>query len=194
VVQFIGYDTVPLGALTPFPGNPRRGALAHIKTSLARFGQYRTIVVWPQSASRAEGLVIVAGNHTSLAMRELSELDPVEYERLYGQPGWQPYGAWTGDARIECSAFDSWDEARRVNAADNRLAEMGGYDDDALRVLLETFGDDWAGVGWIPDDLRLLRADFDPSGEPPPPLDQLEPRLCQRCGYDVANDPEGLAE
>ena len=190
--EHIAYDVAELASLTPFPGNPRVGDLDEIKTSLVRFGQYRTIVVWPNDEQR----VIVAGNHTTRAMRELAALDPVTYEQTYRYlaPDGAELRSFDGTARIELTRFAGWDEARRVNAADNRLAELGRYDDDALRVLLETFGEDWAGSGGTPEDLAGLKADFQPDGGAPPPLDQLTPRLCQRCGYDVANDPERLAE
>jgi len=183
--EHIGYDVVRRDSLTPFPGNPRRGALEHIKRSLARFGQYRTVVVWPTGGEH----VIVAGNHTTLALDELSKLDVVEYERLFGESA-VPVGE---TIRVEYTDFDGWDEARRVNAADNRLAELGTYDDDALRVLLSTFGDDFDGTGWAREDLKQLLAEFEPTGDVPPRLDMLEPRLCPKCGYDVANDPEDLS-
>lgn len=184
--RHLGYDVAPFTSLVPFPGNPRRGALDEIKQSLARFGQYRTICVWPVDDER----VIVAGNHTWLAMQELGGLTAAELVETYGpdSAGW----AGASTCRVEFTAFDDWDEARRVNAADNRLAELGGYEREALVALLGTFGSDFAGTGWQAEDLRALRPDFQPDGGAPPPLDELAPRICQRCGYDVANDPEHL--
>jgi hypothetical protein len=183
--RHIGYDVVERSALTPFPGNPRRGALGSIKQSIARFGQYRTIVVWPVDGEH----VIVAGNHTTLAMSELAALDPVAYEQAYGSSA-VPV---PGTIRIEYTDFDDWDEARRVNAADNRLAELGGYDEESLIAQLEALHGDFTGTGWAPEDLTALKAEFEPDGAPPPRLDELQPRLCPKCGYDVANDPDGLA-
>jgi hypothetical protein len=187
--RHVAYDTVTLDALVPFPGNPRVGALDEIKQSLARFGQYRTIVVWQVDGEH----VIVAGNHTWRGMRELAAMSADqlagEFPDFPNAPGW----AGVKTARVEFTEFDDWDEARRVNAADNRLAELGGYDREMLVALLDTFGGDFRGSGWVPEDLRALRPDFGPDGGTVPPLDQLAPRICQRCGYDVANDPEHLA-
>ena len=192
VVTHVGYEVVELSDLIPFPGNPRVGDLGAIKESLVRFGQYRSIVVWATEGKQ----FIVAGNHTRLAMLELSQMDPVTYEQTYASlvGGSEHLRSFSGKVRVEFGEFESWDEARRVNAADNRLAERGGYDESLLLPMLESFAGDWAGSGWGPEDLARLRADFEPSGEPPPPLDQLTPKICPQCGYDVANDPDGLAQ
>src|SRR5215471_1368633 len=189
VVEHIGYETVELSELTPFPGNPRVGDLEAIKESLVRFGQYRSIVVWPNDGKQ----YVVAGNHTRLAMLDLARMDPVTYDQTYASlvGGSEHLRSFSGTIRVEIGRFAGWDEARRVNAADNRLAERGGYDEDLLVPMLESFGGDWAGTGWGPEDLSRLRADFQPDGGMPPPLDQLTPRLCPKCGYDVANDPDG---
>jgi ParB-like chromosome segregation protein Spo0J len=58
-------QTVAIDDLTPFPGNPRRGAVAAIKESLEQKGQYRPIVV------RRQTMEVLAGNHTLQAAKEL---------------------------------------------------------------------------------------------------------------------------
>src|SRR5580704_17615420 len=99
-----GVRDIPIADLTPYPGNPRRGNVEQIRASIRRLGQYRTIVV----RDTGDALVILAGNHTTRAL--------------------EAEGRAT--ARCEVVECDD-DEGRRVNNADNRLAELGGYDDDA---------------------------------------------------------------
>lgn len=50
---------------------------------------------------------------------------------------------------LECSDI----EARRINLADNRLAELGEYDDEDLITLLSSLEGDLSGTGWTSDDL-----------------------------------------
>jgi ParB-like chromosome segregation protein Spo0J len=161
-----GVRDIPVADLTPFPGNPRRGNTAEIRASIRRLGQYRTVVV----RDTGDTLTILAGNHTVQAL--------------------QAEGHQT--ARCEIIQCDD-DEARRVNLADNRLAELGGYDDDALVEILSYLDDDYEGTGWTEEDVRKLIdvPDFEPEDDSPR-LDELEPRPCPKCGYDTANDPEAL--
>ncbi|MGO9903475.1 MAG: DNA methyltransferase [Solirubrobacteraceae bacterium] len=109
---------LPLADLTTYPANPRRGDVAAIKASLEASGQYRALLV------RAGSLEVLAGNHTLLAMREL---------------GWE---------KALCHLVDADDEtARRIVLADNRTAELAGYDVQALADLLAQC-DDLVGTGW----------------------------------------------
>jgi DNA modification methylase len=129
-VRYLGTVDLPLAGLAQFPGNARRGDLEVIRASVARHGQYRSIVV----RQLGDGShVIVAGNHTALALAA--------------------EGHQTARADlIECDE----DEARRINLADNRSAELGGYDDAALAVLLSSLDGDFAGTGWAQEDLDAL--------------------------------------
>ena len=63
-VEQVGTRSVAISDLTFFPGNPRRGNLAEIRKSVARLGQYRSVVVRDTGSE----LVILAGNHTVQAM------------------------------------------------------------------------------------------------------------------------------
>lgn len=132
-----------LGELENFPGNPRRGSVQEIRKSLRRLGQYRSLVVRQDGGTR----VILAGNHTSMAM--LAE-------------GWETARC----ELIECSD----DEARRINAADNRIGELPDpetgerYDRDALADQLASFGGDLEGTGWTDADLAALFPDEDDEG------------------------------
>ena len=149
--SFVAVRDIPLGDLTRFPGNPRRGDVAAIRSSLRRHGQYRSLVV----RDTGSGLVVLAGNHT---------LDALTAEG-------------SGSARCEVLTCTD-DEARRINLADNRLAELGGYEDADLAALLSGLDGDFAGTGWAQEDLDALLGepdppDGDPDDAPEPPAEPV---------------------
>jgi ParB-like chromosome segregation protein Spo0J len=148
---FVAVRDIPLGELARFPGNARRGDVAAIRSSLRRNGQYRALVV----RDTGPGLVVLAGNHTR---------DALDAE---------------GHATARCEVIQcSDDEARRINLADNRLAELGGYDDADLAALLEGLDGDFDGTGWAQEDLdALLRGEpesrTDPDDVPDAPAEPV---------------------
>jgi hypothetical protein len=191
-VEYQGTRDIPLGDLTRFPGNPRKGNVAAIRKSVQHLTQYRSIVVRDTGA----GLVILAGNHTA---------DAIEAE---------------GIPAARCDVITCTDdEARRIVAADNRTGELGSYDDQVLADLLaQIAGDDtglgYAGTGWedlaIPDEYGTTSggasaADGDgprqDSGAPQGPAeapdafpsydDDIETAYqCPRCTYQWSGKPK----
>jgi ParB-like chromosome segregation protein Spo0J len=122
---------VPVDDLAPFPGNPRRGDIEHIRASLRRFGQMKPLLVTSDGT-------IVAGHHVRLAAIE---------------EGWSHVAVLPHE-------FADEGEARAYLLADNRLAELGGYERaDLIQFLseLEASGR-WGGSGYEVDDLERLRA------------------------------------
>ena len=141
----------PLGELSTYYRNPRRGDVKAIAASLRARGQYRPIVVNVGSLT-GRPFEILAGNHTFLAA---------------GALGWETIAATTVDV----------DEAgaAQIVAADNRLADLGGYDDAELAEVLQLAGD-LAGTGYSDGDLSALLASLDepvgltePDAVPPVP-------------------------
>ena len=116
--------------LRPHPRNARNGDVDAIVESLRINGQYRPIVV-------ARGGVILAGNHTYAAAHEL---------------GWDELAAVQLDIDPDSA------EARRIMLADNRTADLGGYDEGLLLDLLRSLDEDLLGTGYVPDDLDDLVA------------------------------------
>ena len=107
-------ETMPIGDLTPYHRNPRRGNMAAIAESLKARGQYKPIVV---NKGTKTGIAneILAGNHTWQAAKSLG---------------------WT---TIEASSSTLTRIRRRRSCSpDNRIADLGGYDTDALAELLES--------------------------------------------------------
>lgn len=92
----------PVERLHLLEGNPRKGDVAAVGRSLKAFGQRKPIV------ANRDGTVI-AGNHTLQAAISLG---------------------WTEVAVVFVD--DDSATAKAFALADNRTAELGGYDDDAL--------------------------------------------------------------
>lgn len=124
-----------VGELSLFHRNPRRGDVRAIAESLKAHGQYRPLVVNVGTAT-GRPLEILAGNHTYLAACSL---------------GWDSVQATTVDVDDET--------AHRIVLADNRLADLGAYDDADLVAALEAAGD-LAGTGYERGDLDALLAEL----------------------------------
>lgn len=121
---------IALKDLTPYPGNARRGNIPVLRESIRVNGQYRSLIVRQQD----ETYTVLAGNQTMQALEEEG--------RTY--------------ARCEVIECDD-EEARRIVIADNRAADLGDYENDLLRELLDGL-DDLEGTGFTPDDLDDLYA------------------------------------
>ncbi len=123
------YEVVDVETLALHPDNPRRGDLATIQESVESNGFYGAIVA--QKSTRR----ILAGNHRWRAARSagLTEV-PV----------------------IWIDVDD--DEARRILLVDNGANDRAGYDDAALRGLLERAKDRGGlrGTGYRESDLQGL--------------------------------------
>lgn len=147
-VTYVRTANIPLDELTPFPGNAKRGDVDTIRASLRRNGQYRSLVV----REIPDGpLIVLAGNHTLQALA------------AEGHP----------TARCEIVVCDD-DTARRINLVDNRSAELGGYDSDALAELLSYMDGDLEGTGYSDSDIAgLITVPDIPDDEPEPLTDPV---------------------
>jgi ParB-like chromosome segregation protein Spo0J len=160
-VKFAGTRDIAISELTRYPGNARRGDVAAIRESVSRLGQYRSLVV----RDTGDALVILAGNHTR---------DALEAE---------------GRVTARCEVITcTGDEARRVNLADNRLAEMGSYENEALAELLRGLDGDYDGTGWTGEDLAALLSP--PADDLPEPGDAETGGAGEHWGVIVECDDE----
>lgn len=133
----IDTTTFAVGELQPFHKNPRRGNVEMVAESLQINGQYRAIVV-NVGTHTGRPLEVLAGNHTLAAAKQL---------------GWKQITATTVDVDDLAAA--------RIAAADNRTADLGGYDDELLADLLSGIAEDaasLAGTGYDEDDLEAILA------------------------------------
>lgn len=122
--------TVEINSIEEFTGNPRKGNVKELAESLKHNGQYKPIVI--QKSTRK----IIAGNHLWKAAKQL---------------GWQ---------NIDVVELDVDDEkAKKIVLADNRLADLGSYDEQALLDLLEDIS--LEGTGYQPADIDDLLAIID---------------------------------
>jgi ParB-like chromosome segregation protein Spo0J len=155
--------SVPLSGLKPYPGNPRRGRVDVVRSSLERHGQYRPIVV------NRRTMEVLAGNHTMRAALEL---------------GWSEIAATFVDV--------DEDQAARIVLVDNRASDMALNDDDELVALLESLAGSEGGLdgtGYNTDELDALldgiagrdRDDAEPEPDTSPQLGALEYRLVVEC-------------
>ena len=118
--------------------------MAEIRGSLELSGQYRALVV------RADTLEVLAGNHT--------------LQRCANRVG--------EGARASRHCDD--EVARRIVLADNRTAELAGYDEQALADLLAQC-DDLAGTGWDQGAVDELLASLEGGGEGDGDTEPVEP-------------------
>jgi hypothetical protein len=189
---YIRTMVLTLDQLTPFPGNAKRGDVDVILTSLRRNGQYRGLVVREDSDGH---LIILAGNHTAQALAQHGP-GPCEYRaKVNGKE--RPCGVcqnetWEPSARVEVVTCDG-DTARRINLVDNRSADLGEYDNDALAELLSYVEDDYEGTGYNAGDVnRLLFVPPAEDLEEFPAYDESVPTsyTCPKCSYSWSGKPE----
>jgi len=132
IVENLQPLATPIDDLELLPGNPRVGDVDAVAASLRRFGQRKPIV------ANTAG-VVIAGNHTLQAARQLG---------------------WTHIAVVRVDDDDA--TAKAFALADNRTAELGGYDDQALADMVRDVMDEdlrlLADTGWAGEDLEALLA------------------------------------
>lgn len=134
---------VDISLLEAHPKNARRRskqARAALRDSLARNGQYRTVIARRLPDGR---LQLLAGHGTVEAAREL---------------GW---------ARVGVDVHDGVDDktAARIVLADNRTSDLAEYDDTLLAELLGSIADDLLGTGYSDEDFAQLLAANAAGGE-----------------------------
>lgn len=146
MLRFLGYEKVPLDQLETFPGNPNIGNVPKILESLRAHGAFRSLIVRRLDTRN----VVMAGNHTKLAMVEHGVGDCHQVEcRLCLEPG-------GFDGAPRCEIYECTDEdAIKVNIADNRIPEFGHRDDQLLADLLGSL-EDLSGTGYDYHDYESI--------------------------------------
>ena len=153
--------------LQPLPGNPRRGDVDAIARSYARFGQRKPIVA---RGNPDDGGTVLAGNHQLAAAIEL---------------GWPQIAV--------VFVTDDDEHAAAYALADNRTAELGDYDRDALTALIAQVASDdelLMATGWTEADVAKMLPAFAPT-EDVGGLDRVSPVVCPDCGFAWRLGPGG---
>lgn len=151
----------PIDQFRPHPRNPRQGDLGAIVTSLRRFGQVRPILALPNGT-------IVAGNHVWRAAVQLG---------------------WTQIAAVTATMDEATADAYLI--ADNRLSDLGTYDDRALAAILTELAEAGSleGTGYDGDDVDALLARLAREDSPKPAKPEEgegiahEWHECPSCGH-----------
>ena len=159
--------TVTPESLHVYHRNPRRGDIAAIAASLRVNGQYKPITVNIGTHTGRPNEVL-AGNHTLIAFRDLSESDPERFSEI----------------KVHWVDVDD-DTASRIVVADNRISELGGFDAHMLSDILKDL-DDLAGTGYTDIDLGKLLPPVVLPPEDFPSYDQdiSTDYCCPKCGYE----------
>lgn len=129
-----------VSTLKQYKDNPRRGDVSAIAESLQKVGQYKPIVV-NRGTHTGRKNEVLAGNHTLLATRSLK---------------WPTVKAVFVDVDDETAA--------RIVLADNKTADLGGYDETVLANLLTDLPD-LDGTGYTLDELDDMLADMREAAE-----------------------------
>jgi site-specific DNA-methyltransferase (adenine-specific) len=147
IIESLKNLSVAIDTLQGLPGNPRKGDVDAVAESLKRFGQRKPIV------ARKDDGTIIAGNHTWQAAKKL---------------GWKEIAvAYVGDDDTTAQAYA---------LADNRTAELGSYDEQALKDLIDKVAavdpDLVRTAGWSDDAVKEL-------------VDKIESELPKELNEDV---------
>lgn len=157
----VGTERVPLEDLTRFPGNARRGNVDVILESLRANGQYKPLTVRRQG----EALTILAGNHTYLALlrhEESGREDCRDWELANDRPCQLCVDVDADDPTALAHLIECDDAtATRINLVDNKTADDGTYDDEALAALLASLDDGLVGTGFTDEEADSLLARFE---------------------------------
>lgn len=156
---------VPLSEVEKWPRNPKKHDLDAIRESIRRFGFVQPAVV----DERSGRLVAGHGRQEALSlMRENGEEPPARI-KTRGKDWLLPV--------IQGVGFVSELEAEAYLLADNKLTEIGGWDEDMLAGMMKDLVDaDIGAIGWDQGDIDSLLAvaeqgalgDEDSSPEQPP--------------------------
>ena len=167
----VGTLPVPLEDLAAFPGNARRGNVELILDSLRANGQYKPLVVRRQG----ETMTILAGNHTYMALLRHEESRDAcpDWELANDRPCQLCVNVDRDDPTALAHVIECDDAtATRINLVDNKAADEGPYDEEALAALLAVLDDDVVGTGYSVSDAELFTT-LPPAMDAPPSLDSL---------------------
>ena len=162
----------PLDEIRPHPGNPKNHDIGLIVGSLRRFGFLDPVVI-----DQRTGL-LVSGHGRCEALQSMREAGEEPPAGIAGE-GWQVpvYEGW--------SSRDD-DEAAAALVALNRSTEAGGWDESALRSILDRLDEIGRldGVGYTDREIVRLRDRLD-HVDPPPAQRTFSLELMERQDYVV---------
>lgn len=140
-------EFVPVDEIARWPGNPKEHDIPELETSFARWGLVGG-VLYDETTQR-----LVAGH---------GRLEALEARKLKGEsppPGIKVLsdGRWSV-AVIRGVAFDNEDEALAFLIADNRHAQLGGWDNGKLGAALARLKESTKGLVGVGFDRKAIDA------------------------------------
>lgn len=148
-------EYMALDVIAPAATNAKQHAPGALEASMTRFGYLEPMIL----DERTGRLVAGHGRREELLRRRTAGEDPPEGIRVRG-------GVWQAPViRGWSSTSDA--EAETAGIALNRLVELGGWDEEALDVVLtgwEEAGEPLVAVGYDQDGLDDLRAFLEERG------------------------------
>ena len=157
-------EMVPLGDLQGAKRNAKLHDLEAIKESIQRFGFVAPIIEDARSGR------LVAGHGRLEALRSIKEAKGKPPARIVvkGKEWLVPV--------LRGVAFKDEREAEAYLLADNRLVEIGGWEEEALKQLLGGLakGPGLIGTGYTDTDLAALTKQLEPRGDGPKPSELRE--------------------
>lgn len=152
--QQLRIEYVPLDEVVRWPRNPRQHDDAALERSLKRYGFTQPLMLDEGTGK------LVAGHGRLGALESLRDSGEKPPERVQVGAG----GRWLVPV-IRGITFADPNEAESYLLADNRLSELGGWDMDGLREILDdlvTADVELDAVGWSDAAIARLLADEEP--------------------------------
>ena len=155
----LSIEYVPLTTVKRWPRNPKEHDLGQIHQSMARFGFVNPLIV-----NEATG-ELLAGH---------GRLDTLEQRHAAGEPPPDGIQANNGHWMIPVvrGITLATEEAAAYTIADNRLVELGGWNDTDLAAILQDMNN-LDGIGFDQDDLDEILKGLNP----PEPVEDPGPQI-----------------
>ncbi len=152
----IRIEYMPVDDLVGMERNPKEHDLGAIHASINRFGYVAPIII-NETTGR-----IVAGHGRAAVLKQKQDAGEDRPSGVMVKDG-KARGPWLAPV-VRGVAFKSDKEAEAYLIADNRLTELGGWDNRTLLEILDplSVSDGLDGTGFDQDDLESLRKSLDP--------------------------------
>lgn len=138
----------PLATVAGWPSNPKLHDLNTLGDSIDRFGFNNA----PTIDERTQRLVAGHGRIEALKQMKANGDKPPQRIHLRSEDG-----EWMVPI-VRGISFDTEAEAEAYLLADNRITELGGWDDAGLSAMLERARPNLAGIGWDTKELDKILA------------------------------------
>ena len=174
-IEYMDVDGLPVA-----PRNPKRHDIEETKNSFRRFGCANVTAILNETTGK-----MVVGHGRREALIEMKTAGEPAPKRIVVKGG-----KWLVPV-LRGVAFDTDQEAEAYLLADNRLSDIGGYDEAVLAQALadlQKVTDRLKGTGYNQDDVQRILKAADPSSVEFPEFgedaaDDVQFQECPACGH-----------